>query len=223
MTSFLVLLQEQGLLTPISTMTTGALAFLAVFINNVFLRTNLNKQLKAQAIENQKQRAEKAHLLGIKEKKDKLEEVSEHLHQYLIEFEECNSISNNLSSNWETPSKVLLQNLKDLREKFTVSQLHLSKAELIALAYSDSINDTFERIRSQEAAINEHIELLINYELIMGDRKPNEDTEIENIEKHLWVEKLLSSHTSNSKAYREIRSMTRDINRAIVEEIKATK
>lgn len=221
MYDFLKMLGDDGILTPLSAMVTGFFAFLAVFINNSFLRSNLKKQIDAQAVENQKQRNETSRLAAVREKKEKLGELSENIHKYMVELEECESLSKKISGSWDASSKTSIDNLRDLREKFTVGQLYISKAELIALAYSDRINTVFELIRSREKVILEHIELLIFFELSIGDRKQHEDTDAEKLERVHLNEKLVKSYFSNGKAYKEIRHFLSDVNREVVAEVKA--
>ncbi|KHT40050.1 hypothetical protein [Vibrio sinaloensis] len=213
-------LQEAALLVPISTVTTGALAFLAVFINNFFIRRNLNKQLKVQVTQAQIQLSVDLQKATQKEKRDKLEQLHDLLHQYHSELGDFasdyrHSAFDNLSS-----SSDYLEKIKNHQRMFYAMRKPRSKAEVLASSYSDLIQDEFEQIRKFEEQVSDHLSMLFNLETLVLEA-PSESEE-KRVRAH-HTPRLLESYKLFDKAESGIFLVIQQIEELIVREIKESR
>lgn len=163
MLDILVLLQQKSVLTPIVTLATGSIAILSVLINNAVVSRNLTRQLRAQSRENEKKILAEAKISTIKEKRNKLEQLFIHLHDYIEEMELCFRLAGELAVINELNGQALIPKARELKDRFNRGNRELSKARILASAYSTMLDDPFTTIKTQCVPAQDLFALLCAY------------------------------------------------------------
>ena len=220
MIEFLKTLQESALLVPISTVSTGCLAFIAVFVNHYFVSKNLNKQLDIQVKQVQLQLSTELHKAAQKEKRDKLEQMHDLLHQYHSDLGEFSEEYRRITSKSLSSSDKFLEELDSLQRVLFTLRKSRSKAEVLASAYSDLIQDEFEQIRLLEVQILNHLSLLASLEnLVLEAQCETEKKQT----RELIMPRLSSGYKHYDETESSIFSSIQQIEGLIVKEIKESR
>lgn len=208
-------LKEQSLLTPVSTMVTAFLAFTAVLINNWFVRSNVEKQIKAQAKENDKRRLLEKQLVSNSEKAKKLEELHDYLHTYIEESNKC------IHSASMTVEGFLVHDNEKEMKFLTLQKEHeqlwkyRSKAEVLAAAYLDKISDEFSIIKECEDKIAGLLHDLVMWEILKSDG------DNQHLKSFQDKARLADAHAIDVNS--QIKDTIEELQKKVIDELKATR
>ncbi|MEQ3495218.1 hypothetical protein [Vibrio sp. SSH13-20] len=134
----LKVLQENNLLTPISTVFTGVIAIAAVLINNFFIRRNLNRQIEAQSQESDKKIINDRWMTTREEKQLKLEGLFENLQLFLEVLNESHKDIARIAILDTDTYRTKFEELSKVREGYVKGQSYRRKALILGYSYSDN-------------------------------------------------------------------------------------
>ncbi|MCC4863300.1 hypothetical protein AB4166_10270 [Vibrio splendidus] len=164
MLDLLKVLQENQLLTPLSTMFTGLIAVIAVLINNLYLRRNLTRQIEAQSKDSDKKIVNERWIIAREEKQLKLEVLYENLQMYLDILND--SHKNSMHIAWrETGSYTMKYNdLSTTRDSYVKGQSYRRKALILGYSYSDSkeLSTSLDELKLLDEQIKQSFNKLTN-------------------------------------------------------------
>ncbi|TQL28782.1 hypothetical protein FB443_11328 [Vibrio crassostreae] len=201
----LKILQDNNLLTPISTVFTGIIAIAAVLINNFFIRRNLNRQIEAQSKESDKKIINDRWMTTREEKQLKLEGLFENLQQFLEALNESHKDIARIAILDTDTYRTKFEKLSKVRESYVRGQSYRRKAVILGYSYSDNselsasldelkeLDEKFKRLLNQltnffmeasraELGVSEEIKALRGILNDITDVSVKIKNEVENIE-----------------------------------------
>lgn len=182
---------------------------------------DISKQLKEQAL--QAERKYRMDTLSSieKEKRLKIEQVSQCLHEYADENASCLELMDKLTSTYseEDKKKPILNELQELKIRHTLATRKLHRARVLASAYSDTIGSEFADIQKYNDSIISHYEQTLMHE--SGQHYfHTDDPELDEFSNKQLYNQYTSSFIQVGKAREEIEGLINEVDLKIINELR---